>query len=222
MMTNLFSSFDPSTSKLMAYNWCVMILPIILQPILFWIVPSRNSMLFKMMYKYINKELYSILNTKTLNINILMFSIMTFIMILNITSLFPFIFSCTSQISVSLSMALPMWLSLMIFGWTKNYYSMMAHLVPQGTPNMLMPFMVCIESVSNIIRPMTLSIRLSANMIAGHLLLTLLGSIGPNANSLIIAMLISSQLILITLESAVAIIQSYVFTILMSLYSSET
>lgn len=221
MITNLFSSFDPSTSNLLAQNWVILILPIFIQPIIFWIVPSRNFILLKIIQKIINKELYSILNPKTFNINNLIFSIIILIITLNITSLFPFIFSCTRQISISLRIALPLWTSVIIYGWFKNYTHIIAHLVPQGTPKILIPFIVCIESIRNIIRPITLSIRLSANIIAGHLLLTLLGSIGPNANEIILIILISSQLILITLESAVAIIQSYVFTILRTLYSRE-
>jgi len=98
---------------------------------------------------------------------------------------------------------------------------MLAHLVPQGTPGPLISFIVCIESVRNLIRPLTLSIRLAANIIAGHLLLTLLGSQGPNASIIILYCLIFAQILLLILESAVAIIQSYVFTILRVLYSSE-
>jgi F-type H+-transporting ATPase subunit a len=92
--------------------------------------------------------------------------------------------------------------------------------VPSGTPGALIPFMVLIETVRNIIRPGTLSIRLAANMVAGHLLLTLLGSQGA-LNSLLI-ILIPSLCLLLTLEVGVACIQAYVFTVLRSLYLSET
>jgi F-type H+-transporting ATPase subunit a len=93
--------------------------------------------------------------------------------------------------------------------------------VPQGTPFILIPFIVLIERIRNIIRPRTLAIRLSANIIAGHLLLTLLGNTGNNLSTIFVSLLIFSQLLLLTLESAVAIIQSYVFTILRTLYSRE-
>jgi F-type H+-transporting ATPase subunit a len=98
---------------------------------------------------------------------------------------------------------------------------MLAHLVPQGTPPALMPFMVCIETISNIIRPGTLAVRLAANIIAGHLLITLLGNQGPSASQITLALLLITQLLLLTLETAVAVIQSYVFAILRTLYSSE-
>jgi F-type H+-transporting ATPase subunit a len=81
---------------------------------------------------------------------------------------------------------------------------------------------VIIETVRNLIRPGTLAIRLTANIIAGHLLITLLGNTGTSLRLLIINILILSQLCLIILESAVAIIQSYVFTVLRTLYSRES
>lgn len=98
---------------------------------------------------------------------------------------------------------------------------MFAHLVPQGTPSVLMPFMVCIETVRNIIRPGTLAVRLAANIIAGHLLITLMGNTGPRLTLTLLSFLILAQIALLTLESAVAIIQSYVFAVLRTLYSSE-
>ncbi|KAB1728998.1 ATP synthase F0 subunit 6, partial [Klebsiella pneumoniae] len=87
----------------------------------------------------------------------------------------------------------------------------LAHLVPLGTPPALMPFIVLIELIRNIIRPITLSVRLAANIIAGHLLLTLLGNQGLRANLLTLFIIIIAQVLLLVLEFSVAIIQSYVF-----------
>jgi len=98
---------------------------------------------------------------------------------------------------------------------------MLAHLVPQSTPGALMPFMVVIETIRNIIRPLTLAVRLMANMVAGHLLITLLGNQTTLTSGLIFLSLILTQIILLTLESAVAIIQSYVFAVLSTLYARE-
>ena len=98
---------------------------------------------------------------------------------------------------------------------------MFAHLVPQGTPAALIPFIVLIETIRNVIRPGTLAVRLAANIIAGHLLLTLLGSTGPSLSTSILTLLIIAQILLLILESAVAIIQSYVFAVLRTLYARE-
>ena len=93
--------------------------------------------------------------------------------------------------------------------------------MPRGTPVALMRVIVIIETVRNVIRPGTLSIRLAANIVAGHLLLTLLGSQGPNVAGITIFILIFSLILLLCLELAVACIQAYVFTILRSLYLNE-
>jgi F-type H+-transporting ATPase subunit a len=84
-----------------------------------------------------------------------------------------------------------------------------------------MPFIVIIEIISNTIRPITLSVRLAANIIAGHLLLTLLRNLLPRRTLLIFSSTFAAQTLLIVLETAVAVIQAYVFSILATLYASE-
>jgi F-type H+-transporting ATPase subunit a len=93
--------------------------------------------------------------------------------------------------------------------------------VPQSTPGALIPFIVLIESIRNVIRPLTLAVRLIANIVAGHLLITLLGNQTAVASNIILISLILTQILLLTLESAVAVIQSYVFAVLSTLYASE-
>ena len=95
------------------------------------------------------------------------------------------------------------------------------HLVPEGTPGVLIPLMVVIESVRILIRPFTLAVRLAANIIAGHLLLSLLGGQAYNRPTLPFIILIIGLSILITLECAVACIQAYVFMILSGLYAND-
>merc|ERR1711952_478321 len=109
----------------------------------------------------------------------------------------------------------------MIVSIVFQYNRLLAHLVPLGTPTWVMPIIVIIETVRNIIRPITLSIRLAANIVAGHLLLTLLGSQGPRLRLINLIFLIIGLYLLLLLEVAVACIQSYVFTILSSLYLNE-
>nr|ADO60549.1 ATP synthase F0 subunit 6 [Cantharis pellucida] len=222
MMSNLFSSFDPSSSMNLSLNWMSAALSILILPTIFWLIPSRLSMMWNKILLTLNKEFKILLNLKNNKGSTLIFiSLFSMILINNLTSLFPYIFSSTSHMTLNLSLALPMWLSFMLFGWINNYIHMFAHLVPQGTPPALMPFMVCIETTSNMIRPLTLAIRLTANIMAGHLLLTLLGNSGNKLSFMILSILIFSQLMLFVLESAVAMIQAYVFSILSTLYSSE-
>jgi len=99
---------------------------------------------------------------------------------------------------------------------------MFAHLVPSGSPGGLIPFMVIIELVRSLIRPLTLSVRLVANIVAGHLLLTLLSSAAtPHSGYMVYLIVLISLVLLRTLETAVATIQAYVFSVLSTLYLAE-
>nr|QWY25997.1 ATP synthase F0 subunit 6 [Morphostenophanes yunnanus] len=221
MMTNLFSSFDPSTNWGTSANWTSTILGFLLIPSTFWLIPSRMNILWNLITSTLHKEFKALVGPTTKGPTIMFISIFSMILYNNSLGLFPYIFTSTSHLLLTFSMALPLWLSFMLYGWMNNTIHMLAHLVPQGTPPLLMPFMVCIETISNMIRPLTLAIRLSANMIAGHLLMTLLGNTGTLMSNTTLAILLITQIMLLTLESAVAMIQSYVFAVLSTLYSSE-
>nr|AXS65123.1 ATP synthase F0 subunit 6 [Monotomidae sp. KM-2017] len=220
MMANLFSSFDPSTNLNLSMNWLSTLIGLMIIPPMFWLIPSRFHMLWNTIILTLHKE-FKILINKSNGSTLIFISLFSLILFNNFLGLFPYIFTSTSHMTMTLALALPLWLSFMLFGWINNTIHMLAHLIPSGTPPVLMPFMVCIETISNIIRPGTLAVRLSANMIAGHLLMTLLGNTGPSMSLMMINILIIVQILLLVLESAVSIIQSYVFTVLSTLYSSE-
>nr|YP_010238575.1 ATP synthase F0 subunit 6 [Cephenemyia stimulator]QTE20632.1 ATP synthase F0 subunit 6 [Cephenemyia stimulator] len=223
MMTNLFSVFDPSSSFLnLSLNWLSTFLGILMIPTTYWLMPSRYHIMWNNITFILHKEFKMLLGPLSSNGSSLIFiSLFSMILYNNFMGLFPYIFTSTSHLTLTLTMALPLWLSFMLFGWINNTQHMFTHLVPQGTPAVLMPFMVCIETISNIIRPGTLAVRLTANMIAGHLLLTLLGNTGSSLSSILISILLITQIALLVLESAVSMIQAYVFAVLSTLYSSE-
>nr|QLY89792.1 ATP synthase F0 subunit 6 [Empis tessellata] len=223
MMTNLFSVFDPSSSIFnLSINWMSTFLGLLMIPSMYWFMPSRYQIIWNNILFTLHKEFKTLLGPTGHNGSTFIFiSLFSLIVFNNFMGLFPYIFTSTSHMTLTLAMALPLWLSFMMYGWFNHTQHMFAHLVPQGTPAVLMPFMVCIETISNMIRPGTLAVRLAANMIAGHLLLTLLGNTGPLLSYTIISLLLLSQIALLMLESAVAIIQSYVFAVLSTLYSSE-
>nr|QNE85574.1 ATP synthase F0 subunit 6 [Botanophila fugax] len=223
MMTNLFSVFDPSSSIFnLSLNWLSTFLGILMIPSMYWLMPSRYHIFWNNILLTLHKEFKTLLGPTSTNGSTFIFvSLFSMILFNNFMGLFPYIFTSTSHLTLTLTLALPLWLCFMLYGWINNTQHMFAHLVPQGTPAVLMPFMVCIETISNIIRPGTLAVRLTANMIAGHLLLTLLGNTGPGMSSILLSVLIFTQIALLVLESAVAMIQSYVFAVLSTLYSSE-
>nr|YP_009987548.1 ATP synthase F0 subunit 6 [Ishiharodelphax matsuyamensis]QBZ38021.1 ATP synthase F0 subunit 6 [Ishiharodelphax matsuyamensis] len=216
MLTNLFSSFDPSTTLFMQINWIMLILLLMILPNKFWFMESRISMKKLILKNFIEKEMKFIYFNKQIIENLK--SMFMFILTLNILGLTPYVFTPSSHLSVSLALGLPMWISLMTYSWSNFTNLMFAHLLPLSTPTLISPFMILVESISNLIRPISLSVRLTANMIAGHLLLTLLGNINSVKS---IWMILIIQMIMLMFEMAVAIIQAYVFTILMTMYSSE-
>nr|YP_010490439.1 ATP synthase F0 subunit 6 [Gibbosaverruca weijiai]UWM12925.1 ATP synthase F0 subunit 6 [Gibbosaverruca weijiai] len=219
-MTNLFSSFDPmSTMFSLQMNWMSTLMVIIVFFPMFWIFCSKSNLMFSEMTSYVTKEFIPLFKNYK---NIILFNVLfLFILINNLLGLMPYIFTSTAHIALTLSMALTLWTIFMMYGWLNNTNHMFTHLLPLGTPIVLMPFMVMIESISNIIRPITLSVRLAANLTAGHLLLILMGESMVNSSFLIIISVSIAQFALITLETAVAIIQSYVFATLSTLYASE-
>nr|ALO76267.1 ATP synthase F0 subunit 6 [Leucocelis sp. LEU01] len=222
MMTNLFSSFDPSSILNLSLNWLSTFLGLMFIPTSYWLIPSRYSFIWNKIIITLHSEFKTLIGNNNIKGSTLIFiSLFSMIVFNNFLGLFPYIFTSTSHLILTLGLALPLWLSFMIFGWLNHTTHMLAHLVPQGTPPVLMPFMVLIETISNIIRPGTLAVRLAANMIAGHLLLTLLGNTGSNLSIIMLIILLITQILLLILESAVAIIQSYVFAVLSTLYSSE-
>lgn len=223
MITNLFSIFDPSTTLFnLSLNWLRTFIGLILIPYTFWFIPSRINYIWNNILIILFKEFKTLLGHSSKNgCSFIFISLFSLILFNNFLGLFPYIFTRTSHLTMTLSLALPLWLSFMFYGWLNNTQHILAHLVPQGTPNALIPFIVCIETIRNVIRPGTLAVRLTANIIAGHLLLTLIGNTGNSLSIFLLTFLVLRQIALLILEFAVAIIQSYVFAVLSTLYSRE-
>merc|ERR1712200_394401 len=183
---------------------------------------SQYSKSFTKIIFFLEKELKAVFGESIIQGTIFIFiRIFFFILFNNFMGLFPYIFTRRRHISFTLTLALPLWLGRILISILYQYNNLLAHLVPTGTPSFLIPVIVVIETVRNMIRPLTLSIRLAANIVAGHLLLTLLGSQGPLLSLFNLSLLIIGLFLLLLLEVAVACIQSYVFTILSSLYLNE-
>jgi F-type H+-transporting ATPase subunit a len=223
MITNLFSVFDPS-SRIggLSLNWLRRISGLFLVPYLFWLLPGRYRYLFTKISLLLHGEFKVLLgpNFKP-GITLMFISLLFYVVFNNFLGLYPYIFTRTSHITITLRLSLPLWVSFIVYGWLNNTQHIFAHLVPQGTPAILIPFIVCIETIRNVIRPGTLAVRLSANIIAGHLLITLMGNTGPGISTLIVGLLVLGQVLLLVLERAVSIIQGYVFAVLSTLYSRE-
>lgn len=154
----------------------------------------------------------------------LLASLILFLITLNTLGLLPYTFTPTTQLSLNMAFAVPLWLATVIIGMRNQPTHALGHLLPEGTPTLLIPVLIIIETISLFIRPLALGVRLTANLTAGHLLIQLIATAAFVLLPLIptVAILTAVLLFLLTLlEVAVAIIQAYVFVLLLSLYLQE-
>lgn len=220
---NLFSVFDPSTSINFSINWIRIIYILFFIPIIYWFIPSRWNILIYFIMNYLINEFNLLLNKKKNLFNILIFiRVFFFIILNNLIGIFSYIFTSTRHLVVRLGISLRLWISYILYGWIININHIFIHLVPPGTPGILIPFIVLIETIRNLIRPGTLAVRLAANIIAGHLLMTLISSTGRRLRIIRLILIILVQRLLIVLEIRVAFIQAYVFSVLRTLYRAES
>nr|WNH22042.1 ATP synthase F0 subunit 6 [Sparisoma chrysopterum] len=154
----------------------------------------------------------------------LLASLMIFIISLNMLGLMPYTFTPTTQLSLNMGFAVPLWLATVIIGLRNQPTVALGHLLPEGTPPALIPVLIIIETLSLFIRPLALGVRLTANLTAGHLLIQLIATAVFVLTPLmpVVAFFTAILLVLLTLlEVAVAMIQAYVFVLLLSLYLQE-
>lgn len=152
---------------------------------------------------------------------LILISLILFIASTNLLGLLPYSFTPTTQLSINIGIAIPLWAGTVIIGFRNKPKISLAHFLPQGTPTPLIPILIIIETISLFIQPLALAVRLTANITAGHLLIHLIGSatLALSSISITVSTITFSILFLLTLlEIAVAIIQAYVFTLLVSLY----
>nr|BBH36998.1 ATPase subunit 6 [Parioglossus raoi]BBH37011.1 ATPase subunit 6 [Parioglossus raoi] len=151
-------------------------------------------------------------------------SLMIFLITLNMLGLIPYTFTPTTQLSMNMGLAVPLWLATVLIGLRNQPTAALGHLLPEGTPVPLIPVLIIIETISLFIRPLALGVRLTANLTAGHLLMQLIATAAFVLLPLMpaVAILTTAILFLLTiLEVAVAMIQAYVFVLLISLYLQE-
>nr|YP_009240303.1 ATP synthase F0 subunit 6 [Tridentiger trigonocephalus]AMO02250.1 ATP synthase F0 subunit 6 [Tridentiger trigonocephalus] len=155
---------------------------------------------------------------------LILISLMLYLITLNMLGLLPYTFTPTTQLSLNMGLAVPLWLATVLIGMRNQPTAALGHLLPEGTPGLLIPVLIIIETISLFIRPLALGVRLTANLTAGHLLMQLIATAAFVLLSLMpmVAVITSIVLLLLTiLEVAVAMIQAYVFVLLLSLYLQE-
>nr|QJT43030.1 ATP synthase F0 subunit 6 [Lactarius lactarius] len=155
---------------------------------------------------------------------VLLASLMLFLITLNMLGLLPYTFTPTTQLSLNMGLAVPLWMATVLIGFRNQPTIALGHLLPEGTPTPLIPVLIIIETISLFIRPLALGVRLTANLTAGHLLIQLIATAAFVLLPLmpVVAIITSVLLFLLSLlEVAVAMIQAYVFVLLLTLYLQE-
>nr|YP_636911.1 ATP synthase F0 subunit 6 [Lophiomus setigerus]UIP57062.1 ATP synthase F0 subunit 6 [Lophius litulon]BAC23286.1 ATPase subunit 6 [Lophiomus setigerus] len=226
MTLSLFEQFEINST----FGVPVIILAFTL-PWLLIATPSRKLLtnrlvsVQKRFIRWVVKELIRPMSLGGHKWALLLTSLLLFIMTLNIFGLLPHSFTPTTQLAMNLGLSVPLWMATVIVGFRKHRSAALAHFLPLGAPNALIPILVIIELISLIVRPLALAVRLTANITAGHLMMQI---VATGAQVLIPLMPVTAFITLLTLilffilEAAMALVQAYVFVLLLSLYLEES
>lgn len=226
MLTSLFDQFNPPLvlslpmivpSLLIALTWTLLL-----------VSPSQIPTRLSYFWEYLSTALPPLLLRSAGALSApwapIIFRLFVILLSINTLGLSPHSFTPTSHFSLTLRLAIPLWLGVTILGFRSNPSARVSHLLPQGTPTPLIPLLVWIEILSLLAQPLALALRLAANLTAGHLLIYLLAAASwvLSSISLVVGGLTSIVLFLLfLLEIAVAVIQAYVFTTLTSFYLQQ-
>ena len=191
------------------------------------LVPGRAQSVSEMSYEFIANMLRDSAGKSGMHFFPLVFSLFMFVLVANLLGMFPYFFTVTSHIIVTFALAIVVIGTVVVYGIAKHGLSWFKLFVPTGVPMVILPFVVLIEVISFLSRPISLSVRLFANMLAGHITLKVfsgfvvslsaLGAIGIGGAILPLIMTVA----LTGLEFLVAFLQAYVFAVLTCMYLND-
>ncbi len=191
------------------------------------IVPGRLQSAAEMSYEFVASTVRMTAGNEGMKFFPLIFSIFMFVLACNLLGLLPFSFSVTSQIVITFALALGVILVVIGVGISRHGLHFLKLFVPSGVTIWLLPFIVVIEVISFLIRPVTLSVRLFANMLAGHITLKVMAGfvaalLGAGVATWIVAPLpFLANVVLLGFELFVAVLQAYIFAILSCVYLND-
>jgi F-type H+-transporting ATPase subunit a len=191
-------------------------------------VPTRLQSAAELTYEFVATMLRSTAGQEGMRFFPFVFTIFMFVLLLNMFGLIPYAFTVTSHIVITAALALTVFFTVLIYGLVRHGLHFFNLFVPKGVPGYILPMIVAIEILSFISRPISHSVRLFANMLAGHIALKVfagfiillggaLGAIGWAGGVLPFAMIVA----LTALEALVAFLQAYVFAILTCIYLND-
>jgi F-type H+-transporting ATPase subunit a len=191
------------------------------------LVPGRFQSMAELSYEFVANTIRSSAGTEGMKFFPLVFSLFMFIMVSNMIGIIPYTFTVASHIIVTASLALLVFVTVLVYGFYKNGLKFFKLFVPSGIPIVILPLVVLIEVISFLSRPISHSVRLFANMLAGHITLkvfasfvTMLGAMGI-VGWFGAVLPLGLTVALTALELLVAFLQAYVFTILTCIYIND-
>ena len=191
------------------------------------LVPGRLQSIAEMSYEFVANTIQSTAGKEGMKFFPLVFTLFMFILVANVIGLIPYTFTVTSHIIITAALALLVFLTVIVYGFYKNGLGFLRLFVPHGIPIYILPLIVFIEVLSFLSRPISHSVRLFANMLAGHITLKVFASFITLLGGLGIFGIFGATLPLIlvvaltALELLVAFLQAYVFAILTCIYLND-
>ncbi len=185
------------------------------------IIPSKLQLIAEMFYAFVAKMISDTAGSKAKPYFPFIFSLFMFVLFCNMVGMLPYSFTVTSHIIVTLIMALFIFVAVTVIGFIKHGFKYLSIFVPSGVPVVLLPLITIIEIISYLSRPVSLSVRLFANMMAGHTMLKVFGGFVVSLGVLGGWLPLSFSVALTGLEILVAFLQAYVFAILTCIYLND-
>ena len=185
------------------------------------IVPNKIQLIAEMFYTFVAKMISDTAGSKAKPYFPFIFSLFMFVLFCNMVGMLPYSFTVTSHIIVTLILALFIFIAVTIIGFAKHGLKYLSIFVPSGVPAVLLPLITIIEIISYLSRPVSLSVRLFANMMAGHTMLKVFGGFVISLGLLGGWLPLGFSVALTGLEILVAFLQAYVFAILTCIYLND-
>ena len=185
------------------------------------IVPNKVQLIAEMFYNFIAKMISDTAGSKARPYFPFIFSLFMFVLVCNMIGMLPYSFTVTSHIIITLIMAMFIFIAVTVIGFIKHGFKYLSLFVPKGVPIVLLPLITVIEIISYLSRPVSLSVRLFANMMAGHTMLKVFGGFVVSLGILGGWLPLSFSVALTGLEILVAFLQAYVFAILTCIYLND-
>lgn len=184
------------------------------------LIPNKLQTAAELMFEFIDNTLYESAGKSSKPFFPFIFTLFTFVLTLNLLGMMPYGFTVTSQVVVTFAIATMVFVAVTVTGFVKHGLKFLSLFLPHGTPVYIAPLMILIELFSFLSRPISLSIRLAGNMIAGHVLLKVLGGFVVMMGVYGIVP-IPFMVVMVGFEFFVAILQAYLFTILACVYLND-